>query len=135
MSQIKARLTILNPEQIADIHEMAVAILEQTGIRVDDKAARAVFEKALGRPCKDNRVMIPREMLDWAIKSSPSSIEVSRRDGTPAFNLDSRNIDQSVFGIGVTNLYYQDPLSDKVTAFTRQHMAEATRLGGGLAEF
>ncbi len=135
MSQIKARLSLLTPEQISDIHNMVLTILEETGIRVDDSGARTVFEKALGTKAVDNRVMIPKEIVDWAISASPTSIDVCRRDGSPAFTLNSKDIDQSVFGIGVTNLYYQDPLSDDVTPFARSHMAEATRLGEKLSEF
>ncbi|MCG8685199.1 MAG: trimethylamine methyltransferase family protein, partial [Desulfobacterales bacterium] len=123
MSQIKACLSLLTPEHISDIHNMVLTILQQTGIRVDDSGARAVFEKALGTKAVDNRVLIPMEIVDWAISASPTSIAVCRRDSSPAFTLNSKDIDQSVFGIGVTNLYYQDPLSDDVTPFARSHMA------------
>jgi trimethylamine--corrinoid protein Co-methyltransferase len=42
---------------------------------------------------------------------------------------------RTVFGIGVTNLYYQKPLSDRVVPFERKHIAYATRLGDALAQF
>ncbi len=135
MSQVKARLNVLSEEQIQTIHDMAVTILEKTGIRVDDPNARAIFKKATGQDLKDNKVCIPRQLTEWAIKASPSKIEVLQRDGLPGFLLDSQDNEQSIFGIGVTNLYYQDPLTDKVTGFTRDHMAKATRLGNNLDEF
>ncbi len=135
MSQIKARLNVLNEEQIQNIHEMAIIILEKTGIRVDEPGARAIFKKATGQDSKDNKVCIPRQLTEWAIKAAPSKIDVCRRDGNPGFSLDSQDNEQSIFGIGVTNLYYQDPLTDEVVRFTRDHMAKSTRLGSNLDEF
>ncbi len=135
MSQVKASLNVLNKEQIQEIHDMAITILEKTGIRVDDSNARAIFKKAIGQDIKNDKVLIPRELTEWAIKVSPSKIDTLNRDGLPGFTLDSQDNDQSIFGIGVTNLHYQDPLTDKVTTFTREHMAQATRLGEGLDEF
>ncbi|MCP4672258.1 MAG: hypothetical protein GY857_13230 [Desulfobacula sp.] len=125
MSKVKANLNVLTEEQIQNIHEMAVTILEKTGIRVDDPNARAIFKKAIGQNIKDNKIYIPRKLTRWAIDVSPSKIDAHKRDRLPGFTLDSQNNDESIFSIGVTNLYYQDPLTDKVvTFFTRD------RLGG-----
>ncbi len=135
MSQIKARLNVLSEEQIQTIHDMAITILEKTGIRVDDPNARAIFKKATGQDLKDNRVSIPREIVEWAVEASPSKIDLLRRDGLPGFSLDSQDNEETIFGIGVTNLYYQDPLTDKVESFTRDYMAKSTRLGNHLDEF
>ncbi len=135
MSQVKARLNVLSDNQIQYIHDAALTILEKTGIRVDGPSARAVFKKATGQPATDNTVLIPRELTKWAINTAPHKIDVLQRNGLPGFTLDSRDTEQSIFGIGVTNLYYQDPLTDKVTRFSRENMAQATRLGNGLDEF
>ncbi len=50
----------------------------------------------------------------------------------PAFNLGS---EATRFGIGVTNLYYQDPASEAVTPFTRPLLASCVRLGEVLPSF
>jgi trimethylamine--corrinoid protein Co-methyltransferase len=39
------------------------------------------------------------------------------------------------FGVGVTNLYYQDPANDDLIPFSRNHMASSTRLGEALESF
>lgn len=134
MSQVNATLNVLSSEQIYAIHDMALTILEKTGLRVDGPHARAVFKKATGRDATDNRVKIPRDLVEWAIKVSLPKIEVLKRNGLPGFTLDSTN-PESIFGVGVTNLYYQDPLTDGVSRFTRENMAQATMLGNGLDEF
>jgi trimethylamine--corrinoid protein Co-methyltransferase len=51
------------------------------------------------------------------------------------FQLGNSQRAQTRFGIGVTNLYYQDPATDAMTAFTRKHMELATRLGSVLSGF
>ena len=135
MSIVKANLNVLTETQIQETHEMALTILEKTGIRVDDENARKVFQKKIAIPAGSDRVQIPREITEWAIAAAPSKIEALRRDGRPGFALDSGPAGQAVFGIGVTNLYYQDALTDKVVTFGRDHMVEATRLGEALDEF
>ena len=78
---------------------------------------------------------IPREIVAWALSVAPSSVTIYDRRGVPAFALDAAGQDGARFGIGVTNLYYQEPETDAVTPFTRDHMARCTRLGARLPSF
>jgi trimethylamine--corrinoid protein Co-methyltransferase len=55
--------------------------------------------------------------------------------GNFRFQLGISDSPQTRFGIGVTNLYYQDPKTDAVTPFARRHMELATRLGSVLSNF
>ena len=52
------------------------------------------------------------------------------RRSNPAFCVG--NDDRLRFGIGVTALYYQEPVNENLELFTRQHMRELTRLGSAL---
>ena len=132
---VKPKLTVLSEDNIQQIHETALTILEKTGVRVDDPNARHVFEKAVGGKADQDRLCIPGEIVEWAVKSAPSRLNLYRPDGRAGFTLDSSETEQTVFGIGVTNLYYQEPLDDRVIPFDRAHMAAATRLGNALDEF
>ena len=132
---VKPKLTVLSEDNIQQVHETAVTILEKTGIRVDDPNARKVFARAAGGKEIRERVFIPKEMVEWAIEAAPSRLDLYGRDGKAGFRLDSSGTEQTVFGIGVTNLYYQDPLTDGVQPFERKHMVCATRLGDALNEF
>ncbi len=135
MAVVTPKLTLLGTDNIPRVHEAALTILAKTGIRVDDPGARNVFAEAIGVRANRDRFYIPEDLVAWAIDSAPARVELFRRDGKPAFALDSSKTMQTVFGIGVTNLYYQEPLSDRVVSFKRRHMAYATRLGDGLDEF
>ena len=135
MTQAKPRLTLLSAEQINQIQEYSLDVLATTGVRVDSPRARAVFERVIGSTVDGERVRIPREIVDWALSVAPSSVTIYDRCGAPAFALDAAGQEGARFGIGVTNLYFQEPEIDAVTPFTRGHMASCTRLGDALSGF
>jgi trimethylamine:corrinoid methyltransferase-like protein len=131
MSQVIPRLTLLTPDAIARVHAASLEILAKTGVRADSPRARALFSEAGCESHDDGRVLIPAGLVDWALKSAPSEIEVFDRTGAPAFTLGPGR-GGTRFGIGCTNLYYQDPLTDAALPFSREHMAASTRLGDAL---
>ena len=135
MSEVKPAIKVLTREQIEKIHNYSLRILSTTGIRIDSLRARKLFARALGGPGADRVVRIPAEMVDRALKTAPSKVDIYDRRGNIQFRLDNLQREQTRFGIGVTNLYYQDPMTDAVTAFSRKHMALATRLGSVLSSF
>jgi trimethylamine--corrinoid protein Co-methyltransferase len=75
-------------------------------------------------------VIFEGELVNWAIGSAPATVDVYGRGGDLAFRMGEG---RARFGIGATNLFFQDPLTDAVERFSRDHMAVSTRLGHGLA--
>ena len=134
-ARVTPNLTVLSADNIQQVHETALTILGKTGIRVDDPKARRVFQKAVGGKGNQDRFLIPGELVEWAIKTAPSQLELYCRDGKAGFKLGNPGSERTVFGIGVTNLNYQEPLNDRVVPFDRKHMVHATRLGDALDEF
>jgi len=129
---IRSTLIVLNDAQKEKIHSDSLKILSSVGVRVESEEARRIFSKNIGsNAVSDGIVRIPPEVVHGALKMAPSSIEIYNRKGDLAFQLpgDTR------FGIGVTDLYYQDPENDKVAPFTREHMALTVRLGGKLPSY
>jgi len=129
---IRPNLTILSQQQVEQVHHYSLQILSRVGVRVDSEAARRLFATACGPTMVDgDRVRIPPQVVEWALSAAPRAVEIYDRLGNPAFRLPG----EARFGIGVTALYYQDPETDQVTPFARQHMARMTRLGGALPSF
>jgi trimethylamine--corrinoid protein Co-methyltransferase len=129
---VQPRLNTLDRQQIKKIHENSLQILATVGVRVDSPEAQKLFSRAIGSQAVDgDRVRIPPDLVEWAIQAAPARIEVYDRKGAPAFCLP----DQARFGVGVTALYYQDPKTDEVVPFTRQHLADCVCLGNGLPSF
>jgi len=134
MSTVGPKITILDPEQIAQVHKYSLQILSTVGIRVNAKQAGNLFLKS-GCKIKDSQVLIPPEIVEWAIKAAPAEIDIYNRKGNHAFRVGGGAKNQTRFGIGVTNLYYQDVLTDNVEHFSRKHLQAAARLGEALPEF
>jgi trimethylamine--corrinoid protein Co-methyltransferase len=135
MSEAKPAIKVLTRQQIETIHKYSLEILSTTGIRVDSLQARKLFAKALDVSDSDRIVRIPAQLVDRALKTAPSTVDIYDRRGNIQFQLGNCKRPQTRFGIGVTNLYYQDPATDAVTAFTRKHMELSTRLGSALSGF
>lgn len=132
-SAVQPRLTVLSSNQIEQVHAYSLKILATVGIRVDSEKARRVFAQADGAQVRDDdRVFVQPELVEWAIKTAPSSVDIYNRKGEFVFRLGD---DRIRFGIGVTNLYYQDPQTDQVSPFTRKHMETSVRLGDALSNF
>ncbi|MCD6564340.1 MAG: trimethylamine methyltransferase family protein [Bacteroidales bacterium] len=122
-------LNLLTDEQKGGIHEYSIKILLSTGIRVDSPEARKILRKAGTAIEKNNRIFLSRELVDWAIKAAPSDLTLFNRSGKPAFIIGANYLDKTRFGIGVTNIHYQEPGSGKVVKFLRKHMEVSARLG------
>ena len=127
------KLSLLTQDQIAQVHEYALRILETTGVRVDSPALLQQLRRELGASqISGNLVQLPRAFIEWALGTAPSTIEIYDRHRHPVFRLGEGG---PHFGIGVTALYYQDPRTDDLTPFGRQHMQAMVQLGHHLPNY
>jgi trimethylamine--corrinoid protein Co-methyltransferase len=127
----RPRLALLTPAQREAVHEASLTILARSGLRVDSERARAVCSSG-GARVEGDRVYVHRELVDAAIESAPESIEIFDRRGRPAFRLGDG---QTRFGSGVTNLWFQDPMTDEITPFSRADMGRCVRLCQALPNY
>jgi trimethylamine--corrinoid protein Co-methyltransferase len=135
MSKVQPAINVLSKAQLESIHHYSLEILSRVGIRVDSARARNIFAHAMNVAEKDKVVRIPAERVDRALATAPSVLDIYDRLGNFRFQLGTTDSPQTRFGIGVTNLYYQDPQTNAVTPFARRHMELATRLGSVLSNF
>ena len=130
---VSPRLTVLTEDQVRSLHAYTLEILATTGVRVDSPAILQMLARAAGEKSIDgDRVRIPAEMVEWALKTAPSTVDVYDRQGNPAFRLGEGS---TRFGIGVTTLFYQDPVTDELVPFARKHMGQMARLGNALPNY
>ena len=135
IDNVKPKLQLLSLEQINRVHQYSINILEKTGIQVESKTALDIFKKSNAVKIENDVVQIQGELINSAIKSVPSSIEIYNRTGDIAFNIGKKQGDETYFGIGVTNTYFQDIASRRIEPFTRQHMQHCTKLGDLLSNY
>ncbi len=129
---IQPGMSVLTTDQIEQIHNYSLKILARTGIRVDSPRALRLFASADGFEVSGSRVKIPSERIEWALSSVPARIELYNRLGAPAF---CAGDGQPHYGVGVTNLFYQDPQNDQISKFERAHMSLGTRLAHSLPAY
>ena len=127
----RPRLTLLRSDQVEAVHEASLVILAESGLRVDSDRARKVYA-AGGARIEGDRVYFTRELVDAAIETAPATIDIFDRAGQPAFQLGDG---ETRFGVGVTNLWYQDPATDELAPFTRSHMERSVRLCQALPSY
>jgi trimethylamine--corrinoid protein Co-methyltransferase len=138
MSTVRPGICCLTREQCTFVHEHSANILSEIGIRVDSAAARALFTKAGCRATPDDRIRIPAEQIQWAIDQAPGSVIIYARQANedePAFTLGKQADRSTRFGMGVTNLYWQDPDTEAIVPFSIDHVTVAARLAQRLPQF
>jgi trimethylamine--corrinoid protein Co-methyltransferase len=69
----------LTDREVERIHQASLAVLERTGVQVDQPQALELFEQA-GADVQDNRVRLPRALVEDAIDSAPSRVVLAGRD-------------------------------------------------------
>ena len=68
----RPRITLLSPAHKEAVHEGALRLLRELGLRVDSERARGVFARAGASIRIDgDRVCFEREVVEWAIRVSP----------------------------------------------------------------
>lgn len=133
--QVLPKLILLDPEQIQQIHKSSVRILKDTGIQVESRTALRIFEKSEGVKVRDHVVHLEEELIDHAIRLAPSTIEVFNKLGESAFRLGNMRTNETRFGIGATNTWFQGIEGKKIELFSRRHMRHSTKLGDMLDNY
>jgi len=128
----RPKLTLLNEAHVAQVHRSALQILSSVGVRVDSARGKELLSRETGVALEGDRVRIPPQLVERALETAPSTVDIYDQRGELSFRLGIR---EARFGIGVTALYYQDPESDRVTPFRREHIGSITRLGNTLSSF
>jgi trimethylamine--corrinoid protein Co-methyltransferase len=114
-----------------------LSILSKIGIRVDSEKALKILksryaEKMGVKLFDQNKVRFQPEVVEWAIQQAPSTIDIFNRKGELIFRAGEN---ETRFGIGVTNLYYQDPITDAIVPFNRSLLRLSVGLGNCLSAY
>ncbi len=135
MTVVNPTIDVLNPEQIEKVHRYAIDILANIGVHVEWPEARERLAEKGCRVEENNRVFFPEELILWSIAAAPDTVTVYDSSGKTAFVVGGDGDRQTRFGLGVTNLYYQDPLTDALSPFSLEHVAKAVGLAHRLTHF
>jgi trimethylamine--corrinoid protein Co-methyltransferase len=110
-------LRFLDEEQCRKVHEATLALLEKTGVSIDESEClemlRGAGARVLDMPPKSGskikrRVQIPSYLVENAIRSAPESVTIYDRNGQEAMVLRDR---EYYFGCNIDCPDFLDPFS------------------------
>ncbi len=133
MTIVRPSISVLTPSQIERVHAYSLQILSDIGIQIASEKARKLFRQAGARFLDDQTVSLNADLIHWAMDAAPSALEIFDRRGRRAFALKPGA--ETRFGVGVTNLYYEQPGVRKVVPFALTHVETAARLTEALPAF
>ena len=131
-SRVQPQLRFLSPDHIAQVHDASLKILSCVGVRVDSACAWEILGRDARVRREGRRAYLAPELVEEALQTAPSSVDVYDQEGVFAFRL---GVGEAHFGVGVTALHYQDPETEQTVPFARDHFRSMVRLGGRLSSF
>jgi trimethylamine--corrinoid protein Co-methyltransferase len=132
MNNVRPRLMMMTEKQIQDAHRNVLKVLSETGVRVDSPSILQLLETKLKLKSQDRVIKFPPEIVEDAIKSAPKTINVYDRRGELKLNLGE---DRLRFGVGVTALFYQNPVDETLDIFKRKNFQDLVRLGSSMKHY
>lgn len=122
-----AGMKILTPEKIRLIHNTSLSILEEVGVRYEDKDESLELLHGAGAYVENNGVVkIPSHLVEQALRSVPKKVTLYDRKGQVSMVLEDRNV---YFGCSADCLRYLDPYSGVSVPFTGEHSAIMAKIG------
>ncbi len=110
-------LEVLDAGKIAKIHEASLHLLTKSGMKVGGERALNLF-KQRGAKVDGEMVFITEKMLEEALKTAPSELNLYKRDGSPYLSINKT--DHPVFyGTHADQLELVDPFTGQVRPFQR----------------
>jgi trimethylamine--corrinoid protein Co-methyltransferase len=131
LSNVFPKMTMLGQEDRLLIHQASCEILRKTGVQVHNRAALDLLKQA-GALVKEELVMIPPSMVEWALASAPDRFNLYLRGSEEiAIRLDGKGV---YFGTGSDTLHYMDPRSGNRREFMLADIADCMHVLDALPE-
>ena len=122
------KMELLQEEQIAQILEASRKVLEETGVKIYSDKARKLLIDA-GCTAEDVLVKIPWALVEKALKTAQSNVDIYDRLGNLSMSLGSRN---TYFGTGPTCPYFLDPMTGEHREAVKQDAADTAKVADAL---
>jgi len=111
--EFRPRLSVLNDEQIEQIHQATLEVLERTGVQITHPRAVELLAGA-GARVDGDRVHFPAWVVEKAIRQAPARLVLGNRRGERQVYLEG---DKYWFGPSLDCIDYLDPLSGQRRRF------------------
>ena len=127
----RPRMSVLNSEQMEQIHQATLELLERTGVQMTHPRGLEILHGA-GAHVNGNRVRIPAWLVEDAIRVAPSRVVLANRGGERKVFLEG---DKYWFGPSLDCIDYLDPLTDQRRRFTSDDCRVTATLADALPNY
>ncbi len=125
LPRIRPTFQMLSREDCLRLHHASCEVLKNTGVRVLSRPALQLLAQS-GAWVDADLVRMPSSLVEWALKSVPSSFNLHRRGSDEvAIRLDGKEV---YFGPGSDTLRYLDPLDGGHRPFKLADVANCAKL-------
>jgi len=101
---------VLSDDQVWEIRQAALDILEKTGCKIMHAGGQQLLKQA-GALVRDERVWIPRYIVEECIRSAPKGFTIYNRQGERAMEVEGR---KSYYGTSTASPNTRDPFTGEV---------------------
>jgi len=129
--EFRPRLSVINDDQIEQIHQATLEVLERTGVQITHSRALELLDGA-GARIDGDRVRIPAWLVEDAIRKAPSRVVLGDRNGERQVYLEG---DKYCFGPSLDCVDYLDPLTDERTRFVSDNCRVTATVADALPNF
>ncbi|KJS85853.1 trimethylamine methyltransferase family protein [Desulfosporosinus sp. BICA1-9] len=119
-------LTIIDQEKFDQIHEASLQLMENVGMKIGGTRALKLLHDNGAVTNGEGLTIIPRGLVERALKSVPKELVLYTRDGEPSMKINNDN--PVYFGTHADQLELVDPLSGSVRKFLRKDTAMMCKL-------
>jgi len=129
--EFQPRLSVIDDEEIEQIHQATLEVLERTGVQLTHPRALELLHDA-GARVDGKRVRIPAWMVEDAIRKAPSRIVLGSRNGERKVFVEGN---KHWFGPSLDCIDYLDPLTEVRSRFTSEHCRVTTTIADALPNY
>ena len=125
------QLNLVSSRKVKKIHEAALKILADKGVKVEEPAARRLLnENGCEVDREDHVVKFPEKLVKESLETAPSSFKMGARDEENEFEL---SYDRSFFTAGTGTTSVLDLEEGEQRKATRKDLVRAVKLGDQLS--
>jgi trimethylamine--corrinoid protein Co-methyltransferase len=125
---VTPRFQVLSVDQVEEMHYGTLEVLRRTGVKVLVAEARDMLKKA-GCWADGEVVHFPLHLVEWALRTAPSRVELCDRAGRPAMSLEGA---KTYFGTGSDCPNVIDPYTGQRRRGRLEDVVNFARLVDGL---
>jgi trimethylamine---corrinoid protein Co-methyltransferase len=121
---------VLGKEKIADLHDLTINVLENIGMKILGERTKKLLLKNGCRLKNSDLILIPRHLVEDALRTVPKELTLYNLDGTPSMVLNKNRT--KYFGTHADQLEFIDPFTNQIRKFRKADISFMCKIADAL---